>query len=84
MNEVPAKLDGDTLPGTDSTSIAPFTKNGETNEIDKHNARGLFGLCTSLGDGIKGRIEIAEGRANINLQPEDVSYIPSSPIPLTK
>lgn len=38
-----------------------------------HNAVNLLGLCRYPGDDFPGRIEVTEGRANINLKPEDVS-----------
>jgi hypothetical protein len=40
--------------------------------LSQHNAQGLFGLCRYPGDDFKGRIEITQGRSNINLAPEDV------------
>lgn len=46
--------------------------------LSQHNAQGLFGLCRYPGDDFKGRIEITQGRSNINLIPEDVSPHPSS------
>ncbi|KAK4092158.1 hypothetical protein PCL_04055 [Purpureocillium lilacinum] len=36
---------------------------------DEH-AAGLFGICAHPGLGFKGRVEITEGRTNINLSPE--------------
>ncbi|KAH0542351.1 hypothetical protein FGG08_003289 [Glutinoglossum americanum] len=39
--------------------------------LHKHKAEGLWGLCRYPGDGFPGRVEITEGRANINLRPED-------------
>lgn len=38
---------------------------------DEH-AAGLFGICAHPGLGFKGRVEITEGRTNINLAPEHV------------
>ncbi|KAF2180610.1 hypothetical protein K469DRAFT_537295, partial [Zopfia rhizophila CBS 207.26] len=34
-------------------------------------AEGLFGLCRYPGDNFKGRVEMTEGRVNINLIPRD-------------
>lgn len=48
-----------------------------TSYLNKHSVRRLFGLCTYPGDDFKGRLEITEGRANINLQPGDVRLNPS-------
>ncbi|KAH0593436.1 hypothetical protein MHUMG1_08893 [Metarhizium humberi] len=43
------------------------------NQILRQNdALGLFGLCRYPGDDFQGRVEITEGRANINLNPNDV------------
>lgn len=35
--------------------------------LSKNNAEGLFGLCRYPGDEFEGRIEVTQGRANINL-----------------
>lgn len=40
----------------------------------KEGLVGLFGLCRYPGDDFKGRVEVTEGRANINLRPDDVSF----------
>lgn len=40
--------------------------------LRQNNALGLFGLCRYPGDDFEGRVEITEGRANINLHPNDV------------
>lgn len=42
------------------------------NLLHEEGATDLFGLCKYPGDDFKGRIEITEGRANINLDPDDV------------
>ncbi len=50
--------------------------------LRKYNAEGLWGLCRYPGDDFPGRVEVTEGRANINLRPEDVSdhlHHPPSP-----
>lgn len=47
-----------------------------TDLLSKHNAEGLWGLCRYPGDDFTGRVEVTEGRANINLKPEDVSDQP--------
>ncbi|KAL2071340.1 hypothetical protein VTL71DRAFT_12575 [Oculimacula yallundae] len=39
--------------------------------LRKYNAEGLWGLCRYPGDDFPGRVEVTEGRANINLMPED-------------
>jgi len=78
--------DGDCLPyefhyspddDADEESESPSNaKYGEFiksfNEILRQNdSFGLFGLCQYPGDDFKGRVEITEGRANINLHPDD-------------
>jgi hypothetical protein len=35
---------------------------------------GLFGLCRYPGDDFKGRVEITQGRSNINLKFKDVCF----------
>lgn len=40
--------------------------------LRQKDAFGLFGLCRYPGDDFEGRVEITEGRANINLHPNDV------------
>ena len=40
--------------------------------LREKDALGLFGLCRYPGDDFEGRVEITEGRANINLRPNDV------------
>lgn len=40
------------------------------------NATNIFGLCSYPGDDHKATLEITEGRANINLDPEHVSLNP--------
>ncbi|PQE25768.1 phosphotransferase enzyme family domain-containing protein [Rutstroemia sp. NJR-2017a BBW] len=40
--------------------------------LKQHHAEGVFGLCQYPGDDFQGRVEITEGRANINLKPQDV------------
>jgi len=50
--------------------------------LRKYNTEGLWGLCRYPGDDFPGRVEVTEGRANINLRPEDVSdhlHHPPSP-----
>jgi hypothetical protein len=42
--------------------------------LGKYNAEDLWGLCRYPGDDFPGRVEVTEGRANINLKPEDVSH----------
>jgi hypothetical protein len=44
----------------------------------EHKAEDLWGLCRYPGDDFPGRVEVTEGRANINLRPEDVSNYLSS------
>jgi hypothetical protein len=46
--------------------------------LRKHKAESLWGLCKYPGDDFPGRVEVTEGRANINLRPEDVSNYPYS------
>ena len=41
--------------------------------MHRRGAQELFGLCSYPGDDFTGRVEVTEGRANINLKPEDVS-----------
>lgn len=49
-----------------------FIKSFE-NLLREEDATGLFGLCKYSVDDFKGRVEITEGRANINLLPDDLS-----------
>ncbi|KAK4213514.1 hypothetical protein QBC37DRAFT_171200 [Rhypophila decipiens] len=42
-----------------------------TDLLRKKDALGLFGLGRYPGDDFEGRVEITEGRANINLRPQD-------------
>lgn len=44
------------------------------------NVEGLFGLCRYPGDDLEGRVEITEGRANINLHPDEVGLPDRSPV----
>jgi hypothetical protein len=43
-------------------------------ELEKLGAKGLFGLCGYPGNKFRGRVELTKGRANINFDPEDVSW----------
>lgn len=43
--------------------------------LQKKNLTKLFGLCIYPGDDFKGTCEITMNRANINLQPDDVSCV---------
>lgn len=43
-------------------------------ELGKTGAQNLFGLCSYPGNKFRGRVEMTKGRANINFDPEDVSY----------
>lgn len=40
--------------------------------LREKNALGLFGICRYPGDDFPGRVEITEGRANINFHPDDI------------
>jgi hypothetical protein len=40
--------------------------------LSEKRIHGLFGLCRYPGDDFKGRVEITQGRSNINLKFEDV------------
>ncbi|KAF5609615.1 phosphotransferase enzyme family domain protein [Fusarium subglutinans] len=40
--------------------------------LSRENAENLFGLCRYPGDDFEGRIEITQGRSNINLSHKDV------------
>lgn len=47
--------------------------------LRKYNVEDVFGLCRYPGDDFAGRVEVTEGRANINLKPADIM----SPITFT-
>ncbi|KAF2684436.1 hypothetical protein K458DRAFT_388906 [Lentithecium fluviatile CBS 122367] len=60
--------DEDSLP--DNPKYSAFIKS--FNQILREkDALGLFGLCRYPGDDFEGRVEITEGRANINFHPKD-------------
>jgi len=49
----------------------PFLQDFER-VLHEEDAVGLFGLCKYPGDNFPGRVEITQGRANINLLPQHV------------